>query len=294
MTARVTVCIPSYNHESTIERALTSATSQPEASEILVVDDCSTDATVAMAQAVGDPRIKVVRNERNLGLVGNHNRCLELASGDLIQFLHGDDALLPGAISQLASFFDDPEVGLVFAPRLLHTENETWRAEHGELGRGFRGLQDINDGNALLWQYVRRGRAKGNWLGEPTSVMLSASAARAAGGFDGRLVQMLDMEYWTRIIAGRRVGRNTTPTAIRTHDDRTATSANATVAVAYFDRLWLLRSLVANRAAGARVRGLALAWLAIALVRTGMDLARPDERGRQLRSHVRALRGARG
>ena len=49
--------------------------------EIVVVDDCSDDAPEAVVDAVGGGRVRFVRNERNLGAIGNFNACLAAATG---------------------------------------------------------------------------------------------------------------------------------------------------------------------------------------------------------------------
>ncbi len=63
---------------------------------ITVVDDCYPDPAVAEHFAAEtDPRIRYLRNEQNLGITANYERCRDLASGDLMMFLGCDDLLLP-------------------------------------------------------------------------------------------------------------------------------------------------------------------------------------------------------
>jgi glycosyltransferase involved in cell wall biosynthesis len=96
---KVSVCIPVYNSADTIARSITSVLSQSyQDFECVVVDDHSTDSTVEKVEAFTDARIRTVRNESNIGFIGNHNECLRQAHGELIQFVHGDDWLLPGCL----------------------------------------------------------------------------------------------------------------------------------------------------------------------------------------------------
>ncbi|MBV9932649.1 MAG: glycosyltransferase family 2 protein [Alphaproteobacteria bacterium] len=110
MKPRVTISIPTYNQERYIARAIESALAQTYANlEVLVCDDRSTDGTYEIASAISDRRLRVVRNERNLGRVGNYRRCLyERASGAWFVNLDGDDQYIDrdwiaAAVDQLAS-----------------------------------------------------------------------------------------------------------------------------------------------------------------------------------------------
>ena len=87
-----------YNNSATIQRGLRSILDQDGVDfEIVVVDDDSTDDCAAVAAAMLRPQDRLIRNQSRLGLNANHNKCLEVARGDLIQFVHGDDWLLPGS-----------------------------------------------------------------------------------------------------------------------------------------------------------------------------------------------------
>ena len=110
----ISVCVPMYNNAATIKRCLRSVLDQDGEFEILVVDDDSSDDSVAIAATMLRAGDRLIRNRSRLG-PENHNKCLELARGSYIQFVHGDDWLLPGALQTLARCFDDPTVGLAFA-----------------------------------------------------------------------------------------------------------------------------------------------------------------------------------
>jgi glycosyltransferase involved in cell wall biosynthesis len=100
----VSICIPVFNAERTIERCLKSVLAQDvDDIEILVVDNNSTDRTVSIASGVldGVPQAKIVRNKTNLGRVGNWNRCLELASGCYVKFALANDVLFKNSVSAL-------------------------------------------------------------------------------------------------------------------------------------------------------------------------------------------------
>jgi glycosyltransferase involved in cell wall biosynthesis len=113
----VSICIPSYNAAASIGRCLRAVLEQNVANtEILLVDNCSTDNTLDVVRALAADRseLRIVRNESNLGRVPNWNRCLELARGKFVKFAFTNDALLPGALRCLLDAIkDDSEVVMV-------------------------------------------------------------------------------------------------------------------------------------------------------------------------------------
>jgi glycosyltransferase involved in cell wall biosynthesis len=157
----VSVCVPMYNNSATIERCLRSILHQDGIDfEIVVVDDDSSDDSVTIAESMIRPGDRLIRNRSRLGLNGNHNRCLELARGRLVQFVHADDWLLPGALQTLARCLDDPTVGLAFAPRRVVSEDPRWKRRYGQLHIHFWKLRRHNHGPWLATQIVLNGAVR--------------------------------------------------------------------------------------------------------------------------------------
>lgn len=122
---KVSIGIPSYNRPDMLRRALNSALSQDyENLEVVVCDDASPDpATLdVLREFKKNARFRCQYCELNLGLVGNWQRCLAMAGGDLWLSLPNDDWLEPNAISRMVREFDDPQVGLVLCARYAHME----------------------------------------------------------------------------------------------------------------------------------------------------------------------------
>ena len=90
----VSVIMPSYNSEHFIAESIKSVQSQTYGDwELLIVDDCSKDGTIAVAEAIAkdDPRIHVFSNEHNSGAACSRNHALREAKGDWVAFLDSDD-----------------------------------------------------------------------------------------------------------------------------------------------------------------------------------------------------------
>ena len=90
---KVSILIPCYNQEAYIRRAVLSALNiSYENLEVVCADDCSTDGTFDVLTSIKDKRLKVYKNERNLGRVKNyHNLLFNLSDGDWAVNLDGDD-----------------------------------------------------------------------------------------------------------------------------------------------------------------------------------------------------------
>lgn len=88
----VSVIIPAFNCEDFIEQAVDSALAQDVALEVLIINDCATDRTEeVIGRYLDDPRVRYVKNERNLGAAGSRNRGVRMALGKYVAFLDADD-----------------------------------------------------------------------------------------------------------------------------------------------------------------------------------------------------------
>ena len=96
-TSTISVLIPVFNRRDLIRLALESALAQDvHGLDIVVVDNHSEDGTWELLQEFDDPRLRIFRNESNIGLFGNFNRCGQEIRGDYALFLCSDDRLAPG------------------------------------------------------------------------------------------------------------------------------------------------------------------------------------------------------
>lgn len=94
----VSVIMPAYNAERFLEEAVRSVMAQTLTDwELLILDDCSTDGTAALAErlAAEDHRITVLRNEQNMGVARTRNRGFDLCRGSYVALIDSDDVWLP-------------------------------------------------------------------------------------------------------------------------------------------------------------------------------------------------------
>lgn len=158
--------------------------------EIVVVDDCSDDAPEGVVDTIGGGLVRFVRNERNLGAIGNFNACLEAATGELVHLLHGDDLSAPGFYAAASQVFDDhPEVA-TFVARTTYIDEHGVAAETTRSERTGSGIWD--DALAVL--------AVSNRV-RPPGVAVRRSALEAVGGFRTDLPHAADWEMWARLAA---------------------------------------------------------------------------------------------
>ncbi|HXD76351.1 MAG TPA: glycosyltransferase family 2 protein [Puia sp.] len=106
----VSVVLGTYNGETFLEEQLRSVLAQTwEHLEIIAIDDCSTDRTVAILReyAAKDSRIRVVVNEQNLGFIRNFEKGARLSTGKWIAFCDQDDFWLPEKVERMVREIGD-------------------------------------------------------------------------------------------------------------------------------------------------------------------------------------------
>lgn len=100
-TPRVSVVLPTRNRAALVGRAIASVLAQSETDlELIVVDDASTDGTPAVLAAIADPRLRLLRRERNAGAAAARNAGLALARGEFVAFQDDDDVWLRDKLEQ--------------------------------------------------------------------------------------------------------------------------------------------------------------------------------------------------
>ncbi len=114
---KLTVCIPTCNGARFLAESIQSVLGQSFGDfELLIVDDASDDDSRGVSGSFSDPRVRLFSNASRLGLVGNWNRCLDLARGEYICIFHQDDVMEPDNVSSKVAFLDEhPSAGFVYS-----------------------------------------------------------------------------------------------------------------------------------------------------------------------------------
>lgn len=199
MNCTVSILIPAYNAERFVGAALQSAVNQTWANtEIILVDDGSTDKTFAVAKQFEREKVKIMRQD-NRGAAAARNRALRDAQGDFLQYLDADDLLSPDKIrEQLVLLQENPNY-LSVSSAMYFFDGED--PDAGLLERS--GAVDSDDPVQFLMQLLgsegpTRTIPYGAWL-TPRSV------ASAAGSWDDNVRSPDDDgEYFARVMLASR------------------------------------------------------------------------------------------
>lgn len=128
MSLKITIGIPFYNNERTLDLAVKSVINQTFRDwELLLIDDGSTDNSIKIAQNLVnlDSRICLICDGTNKGLVNRLNQIIDLASGDFIARMDADDVMLPKRLEkQLVIFSENPKIDVVATAAYTIDEND--------------------------------------------------------------------------------------------------------------------------------------------------------------------------
>jgi GT2 family glycosyltransferase len=194
----VTFVVTCYNYGRFLTDALNSVLRQTRRDlEVIVVDDASSDETPeVLGRYRDDPRIQVVRHERNAGNIPSYNEGLARARGRYVGILSADDYLLVdhAVERQVQKFEADERVGLVYSAHTVVQAGASpryvmpWPAD-----RIHRGVDEFRK---LIW---------GNYILH-SGAMLRADVARELGPYDAALPHSGDWDMWLRAAARHWVG----------------------------------------------------------------------------------------
>jgi cellulose synthase/poly-beta-1,6-N-acetylglucosamine synthase-like glycosyltransferase len=122
----VSIILPAYNEEKTIGKSIERSRTQHYRgkTEIIVIDDGSSDRTYSIAKTYADkyPNVKLIRYEKNQGKSHALNMGFAQAKGDICVFSDTDSMMIPEAISRMVSHFKDPRVGMVAGMVIVQNE----------------------------------------------------------------------------------------------------------------------------------------------------------------------------
>lgn len=204
----ISICIPTYNGSQYIEKCIESCLAQSYRNiEIIVCDDCSSDSIVNVLNPYlkKDCRITFYQNEKNLGLVGNWNKCMNYASGEYIKWLFQDDWMDVYAIEEFVEIANKGYDFIVSKRNFILNELATDEDKmyyskkvktlenyfnQDEVGCYFptSKIKDIVVSNIAL-----------NFIAEPSLIFFKRTLIKEVGVYDHLFHQICDLEYNMRL-----------------------------------------------------------------------------------------------
>ena len=173
----LTIAIPTYNRRDSVVALVQTLIPQLAAEdELLVLDDASTDGTATALQGI--PRVKVLSNAANVGMVNNWNACLLAAARDWVCVIHDDDRIAPDALNTIRRACSIANQPALITHQSIETDlDQTLRYRFLEPGP---------------WSIL-------NASTNPSGVTLHRSIIDAVGLFGDQFAYSCDLEYFARI-----------------------------------------------------------------------------------------------
>lgn len=189
----VSIIIPVYNSEKFLKKTIESALQQTwSQKEIIIVDDGSSDQSLAIANSFQSATVKVI-SQPNRGTCAARNSGIAHASGAYFQFLDGDDFLSPGKISNQMKLFQQFGDEIVISSRWVRfyadEDLKKIKAPRRPLDK------DWND--PIEWLIASW---ENNWMGQTSIWLTSRTVVEKAGPWNEELPINQDGDYFCRVL----------------------------------------------------------------------------------------------
>jgi glycosyltransferase involved in cell wall biosynthesis len=192
----ISVCVPAYNNADVIKSTIEHIIDQTYTNwELIIQDDCSTDATLQVAKSFSDPRIIIIENSKNLGLVANWNKVVTAAKGEYVKLLGADDLLAPACLEKQVSVFLSgryPAVSLVASYKnIIDDKGKLLMLRKYPFKSGLVPSAKAISRNFLLGT---------NLVGEPVVGLYKTSVFSKIGLYDDSNPYLVDLDFWVRVL----------------------------------------------------------------------------------------------
>lgn len=195
MPALVSVVLPTYNRARTLRRAIDSVLNQDYRNlELIVVDDGSQDETAQILASLDDPRLRIIRHDRNRGLGAARNTGLFAATGRFVAFQDSDDEWLDGKLTLQVEALEDPASDrvCVYCIKIVYGRDPAYVYGRRRIVcvPGPEAAHVSGDLREVLWRKN---------LVSTQTILCTREAALDAGGFDPRLRNSVDWDFVLRL-----------------------------------------------------------------------------------------------
>ena len=191
----VTIAIPTFERAELLRDCVQSALAQTYKNiEVIVSDNASPDHTQDILREFDDTRLRVVRQEKNIGLLPNWNFCLAAAKGKYVFVVSDDDRVAPWLVERCVKVTkEQPEIPIVVALSDFQAES-TGQTRPALTSRALE--TGICDGTDILLEYL-----KGDIdVLASCSVMLRTEASREKGGYPLDFPHTADIAAWSPLL----------------------------------------------------------------------------------------------
>ncbi|MFA0580160.1 glycosyltransferase family 2 protein, partial [Vibrio sp. 10N.222.49.F1] len=120
----ISIVMAVYNCEKYLKYSIDSIIEQSyENFEFIIVDDCSVDNSLSIINSYKDSRLRIIKNDENMGLAGSLNRAIEEAAGKYIARMDADDISLSNRIEKQVSYMEQHKNVAVCGTNIQHIDS---------------------------------------------------------------------------------------------------------------------------------------------------------------------------
>ncbi len=191
----VSLVVPVFNGMPFLPETVASLENQTyKHTEILLSDGGSTDESRQWLASIDNPQVRVILHDNRLNAAENWTQAVEAASGQLVKLVCQDDELTPLCVAeQVEALRDRPNAVMVASKRSIVNQFGETVVKH----RGLAGLSGEVERAEVLRRVCRKGT---NILGEPASVMFTATALKTELPWSQEWPYLIDLEMYLRVL----------------------------------------------------------------------------------------------
>lgn len=192
--SKVTICVPTYNSEASIEETIKSILAQTYKDiTIKVYDNASTDRTLEIVRKYSE--VKIITSEKNIGAEANFTKCIQGAEGGFTAIFHADDIYEPTIVEkQINAFNTDPELSIVCTHASEINENGI------KIGERFLPKEILENPILDNERLIELVCYYGNFITCPSAMMKSEILKNKINKWDGeKFKSSADLDLWLRI-----------------------------------------------------------------------------------------------
>ena len=196
----LSIHVPCFNSEKTIERTVKSILNQSYRNfDLYIHDDCSTDNTLKILEKLNiNKTFHILTNPSNLGLYGNFNNILNKVNSKYFAIFHSNDEYDKEIIKHEISFLKNNDVAAVFTDGVLEVGKNLSRIIPQKIFNQKNNIFNYDQTFNLVLRYF-------NFLA-CSSAMFDSSIIKSIGKFDEKYGMSIDLNMWFRLLEKKPIG----------------------------------------------------------------------------------------